>query len=1397
MKSNLNHFSKRLLSLILAVIMTVTLLPLSAISSFAFKTSESQTVDSDYGSAYIGYDGGKYYVNDNNYCLRYRSDGSTYIQEGQVGSVRAKLMIIENGESMQALCIEYGVDIARGSDTYVSQNAENSAYFNMLPMTVKRGIMLTTVYGWHPGKSLPISGINEDDYSLATQIIIWEYQQGIRTNPSTRVANGALTADKFYSEIQGRPAELAYNWILSQMAKHATVPSFASSNRDNAPTHTLKYDTATKKYSLTLTDINNTNIDISATSGSGITVTRSGNKYTFTSNSMIITASLMEYKKNISLYEDKLLVWGNVGNQAMITGVSDPIRFYANFNTETYGTAKITKSSEDGKISGVKFKITGNGVDEIVTTNAQGSIEKQLLPGTYTITEEVDNRYEPQNSQTVAVISGQTATVTFSNTLKRGDLIVSKTSEDGFVKGIKFHLYGTSLSGEKVDLYAVTDENGKAYFKDVLISGDTPYTLEEVETSTRYVVPEAQNTTIEWNKVTEKTFQNILKKWRTEVCKADSEGNVQGDGTLEGAVYGVYKGDELIDSYITDKNGYFVTDYYPCGNDWTIREITPSEGYLLDTTIHKIPSNEGSYTIENNSIKLNVYENVIKGKISVIKHNDDGSTQIETPEEGAEFEVFLKSAGAYKNAKETERDILVCDKHGYAETKDLPYGIYTVKQTKGWDGREFMSEFDVFIKEDGETYRYLINNSVFKALVEIQKRDAESMQLIPVAGVGFKVRNTDTGEFITQHVNYPIPMDIEIYYTDSTGKLILPDTLPLGNYEIIEQKTCYGYVLDPTPVPFVVDGTKTVVIVEKYNYPQKGTITITKNGEVFSSVTEKDEIYQPVYEVRELEGAVFEVRAAEDIITSDGIVRYIKGTVVDTITTDKDGTATTDPLYLGKYEVYEIIAPYGMVLNPEPISVELIYSDEKTKVTSVSTSVANKRQTIKVLLKKDLECDDAFGIYGELRNVKFALYADEDIVAADGTFIPKDGLIEVSVCNENGSAEFNTDLPVDAKVYVKEYTTDEGYIISNEIYPVTFEYAGQDVPVLEFFINNGNTLINEMTRGSIFGKKVDEDGFNIAGATFGLFREDETEYSLETAILVSTSNEIGVFCFENVPYGSWIVRELKPAPAFVPNDTLYPVTISENDQIIELTVENVFIVGSVQTTKVDKDYPENKLSGAVFEIYVDIDGNKAYNGDIDKLVGEMSETGKGIYEMTNLRYNRYFLYEKTAPEGFVKDDGYYYFEITENNRSVVVENEAGKGFTNTAKVGSLKIVKTSSDNKVEGFSFRVTGPCGYNEVFATDEKGEILIDNIRIGEYLVSEMLDDVSMGYVLPDDKQTVVQEGAVTTVEMYNELIIHSIAPQTGDNSNLSFWSILALISGGSIGIIVFQTKRKRKIQ
>lgn len=709
----------------------------------------------------------------------------------------------------------------------------------------------------------------------------------------------------------------------------------------------------------------------------------SGNKLTITANSapsdtVSITASRKSsQRKGLIVWSDGKYAPGD-GQQDLVSytqSVNDPVKGYVKIKV-SYGSAKIVKTSEDGKVDGITFRVQGNWIDKTVKTANGGQIQvDNLMPGVYTVTELTDNKYEPQETRRVTVVSGQTSTVNFNNKLKRGNLTVTKTSEDGLNEGVKFHLYGTSLSGIKVDEYAVTDKSGKAYFKDLLIG--SCYTLEEVDTAIRYVVPEKQTADIEWNKVTNKSFNNILKKWQLTVTKSDKEtGNPQGDASLAGAKYGVYKGEQLIDTYTTDKNGQFTTKVYICGDDWSLREITPSEGYLLNTESLHIGAEAKLYTAEYTlASPLDALETVQKGKIAIIKHCDDGSTQIETPEKGAEFEVFLKRSGSYSKAKETERDILVCDENGFAESKDLPYGIYTVKQTKGWDGRELMPAFDVFVNEDGETYRYLINNAVFKSLIEIVKKDAETGKIIPASGIGFKVRNTDTGEYIVQHINYPTPVDIDTYYTDSTGKLMLPEALPFGNYEIIEQNTCYGYVLDSNPVSFKVDGSQTIVTVEKHNTPQKGVIEIAKEGEIFSSVTESNGIYTPVYKNENLAYAVFQIYAAEDIATLDGTVRYQQGELVDEITTGKDGIAKSKQLYLGKYTVIEKAAP-DTFYNPNgQYDVELTYAGQDIKVISTALSVFNDRQKVSVSLLKELSQDERFklGINGEILSVQFGV----------------------------------------------------------------------------------------------------------------------------------------------------------------------------------------------------------------------------------------------------------------------------------------------------------------------------------------------------------------------------------------------------------------------------------------
>lgn len=1003
--------------------------------------------------------------------------------------------------------------------------------------------------------------------AFATQLLVWETVVGERDEYFNHVTPNGYNA--ILEQVRGdHPLRNGimnyYSAIASAVQQHTKLPSFLSRTAGKAQTVELSWDGS--RYCAELTDTNGV-IDNYNYSAPGMNCVVSGNKLIITSNSAPTDKVTLTAEKKSS-QRCGLIIWSDGayqpggGNQDTVTfgqQVDDPVKGYISLKV-SYGGAKIVKVSEDGKVDGITFRIQGNGIDKTVKTANGGVIQvDNLKPGVYTVTETEYDKYIPQEVRRVTVVSGQVSTVNFSNKLRRGDLTVKKTAEDGLTEGMKFRLYGTSLSGIEVNEYAVTDKNGVAKFKDVLIG--TGYTLEEVDTPTRYVVPDKQTVAVEWNKVTNKSFDNDLKKFNVTVTKSDRRtGLPQGDASLAGAKYGIYKGNQLIDTYSTDANGNFTTKYYICGDDWTIREISPSEGYLINTESLHIGVEAKLYTVEYNIANpLDSYEDIIKGKIAIIKHCDDGSTKIETPEVGAEFEVYLKSAGSYENAKETERDILVCDENGFAETKDMPYGEYTVKQTKGWDGKELLAPFTVFVSEDGRVYRFLINNAPYEAFIEIVKKDAETGKVIPAAGIGFKVRNTDTGEYIVQHINYPTPTDIDTYYTDVTGKLMMPEKLPYGNYEIIEQCTAYGYVLDSAPIAFMVDGVKTVVTVEKFNMPQKGIIRISKSGEVFFSAVESDGVYSLVFADKNLAGATYEITAAEDIITPDGTLRYAKGMVVDTLTTDENGAAESKPLYLGKYTVRETKAPYGMVLNGTPKTVELTYAGETVEITETAAEFYNERQKAALSLAKMLGKDETFNIgnSGEILSVQFGLYAAEDLTAADGSVIPKDGLLEIANCDENGNISFVTDIPVGAKLYVKEIATDSHYILSDEKYPVTFDYAGQDTALVEIKANGGEAIKNDILYGSVKGLKIDRETEKpIVGAKFGLFRSAETEFTAENALITAVSGEDGTFLFENVPYGNWLIKELQPADGYLSNEEIYPVRISENGQTVGITVVN-------------------------------------------------------------------------------------------------------------------------------------------------------------------------------------------------------------------------------------------------
>lgn len=1033
---------------------------------------------------------------DDNYDAAWGHPALTYRNGWHSNSSRSNVIrAMDSYSGSVCYCIEPGVsqnpdDSFRRMGDDFWDNIPDDLNHTLTGDEIRTVIGRILQYGYTGKVSTAWYSQNETDANkladlLATQLLVWETIVGERDLNFNHVApgDGYDCVAEYIAEnhpLHDRVFSY-YDSIVSKVKKHTTIPSFCGKE------YSLAWDG--EHYSVTLTDTNGILDQFAFSAGNeAVKTSRSGNTLTVYTDSApdkavtITVTRLNSFRKGLVVWTDGTFD-PDGGTQDMVSfaeSVSDPVSGSFTVKLGT-GTMKLYKTSEDDHVAGITFTITGNGQTYTVTTDEKGEITlKDLTPGTYTVTEQSHDLYDPQESKTVTIVSGETATVHFSNTLRRGSLEVTKTSDDGLVEGIKFRLTGTAACGLSVEEYAVTDSTGKARFEGIPIGSG--YVLAEVDTPSRYEVPDTLDVTIEWNTVTEKSVHNTLKLAR---------------------------------------------------------------------------------------------------------------------------------------------------------------------------------------------------------------------------------------------------------------------------------------------------------------------IRISKTGEVFASVHCDSGIYVPIYSEQTLAGAVFEITAAEDITTADGTIRHAAGEVVDTITTDEKGSAVSKELYPGKYTVREIQAPISTVLNTEPKTVELTENADG-EITDALVSFTNSRQKVAVSVKKQMEQNNDFGIGlgGEITSVTFGLYAAEELTAADGSVITADGLMDIISIGQDGKATCTADLPLGC-YYLKELSTDEHYLLSQDKYPFTFAYAGQDIPLVEITVNEGEAITNELRCGRVMGIKKDEGGNALTGAVIGIFHSNETEYTADTAILTTVSAEDGSFSFTSIPYGSWVIREIEAPEGYLLTAESYPVTVSEDGQVIVIEIINEQITGSVELTKVDRDYPENKLTGAEFHVWADTNGDELLTEE-DILFGSMTETEPGIYELYDLPYGGYFVKEIKAPDGFELDENAYHFKISEDGQTVTVENEAGVGFLNAPKTGKLKIIKTSSNGKVAGFSFLVTGPNGYEQTFTTDETGVIEIDGLRIGQYTVSEVSDDASEGYVLPKAQTVEVIDSHIITVEMYNHW---RDTPKTGDDSNPNLW--FALLAASAIGLtlcgVYFYRKRK----
>lgn len=1032
-------------------------------------------------------------------------------------------------------------------------------------------------------------------------------------------------------------------------------------------------------------------------------------------NSSFYLPSTQYVKNGTGDDEDAILYYpyGSQSYQKLIySNYYDPVYMSLEGNIQPIGNLQLKKTSEDGKVSGINFTVTGpNGFNRTIATDGNGEWKIEgINPGTYTVTEESINKYVPQNPQAVTVEGGnKTATVTFSNK---------------------------------------------------------------------------------------------LKKFRVSVNKQDIEKtHSQGDAKLGGAIYGLYHGDTLVAQYTTQNDGTFTTDYFVCDTNWTLKEIQPSEGYLLDETVYPVGADPQLYTVEYNWTSNTVKEQVKKGKVSIIKHTDDGSTKIETPEKGAEFQLYLKSSGSFVNADPDERDTIICDEDGFASSKLLPYGVYTVHQTKGWDGREKITDFDVFIQSDNVTYKFLINNANFSSYLKVVKLDKETNKQIPYAGAAFEIYDAD-GHRISMKYTYPQITTIHTFYTNSEGYLITPEKLEYGDYKLVEVQAPYGYVLDSTPIAFSInqensstDTGVTVVKVKAKDIAQKGVIEITKTGEVFSSVNssmnEKLNLntYMPIYEKGNLKDAVYEIYAAEDITTTDGTVRAEKGELVDTITTGDKGIAKSKELYLGKYTIIEKTAPLKFVLNKDKHNVELTYAGQNIKVTSTALSVYNERQKVSVSLSKTMEQDEIYGIgnNNEIKSVQFGIFADEDVKAADGTIIPKDSLVTFANCDENGKIAFDCDLPIGYKWYAKEIATDEHYILSNKHYQFNTNYAGQDTKVIKINVSGNEKINNTLKRGKVEGIKINKDNDKLEGAIIGIFKVSTTEFSEKNAIATTKTDKDGAFSFSNIPYGEWIVKEVAAPTGYVVDATQHHIHISDDGVVINITMTDK----QVQISKIDITSGQ-ELAGAELVI-TNKDGN---------IVDSWTSTDTAHYANGLVEGQEYTLIEKTAPYGYEIAHSITFTVSSDKSVQTVVMNDSPI----LSSVLVNKVDSITGENIISKkfeFTLYSDAECK-NEIVtvnANTDDGTALFSDLRYGTYYIKET--KAPKGYMLSDEvvKIEINDEGVFANGEklteendVYSIVYQNSLLPSvfTGDTKSILMYLTMAAIAVVFIAIMIIIKKK-----
>ena len=1120
-----------------------------------------------------------------------------------------------------------------------------------------------------------------------------------------------------------------------------------------------------------------------------------------------------------------------VQNQLYSLNYNDPVTMSLSLKINSFGSLEIAKKDNKGNyVPNTSFKISYNAdMSNAIGTYTTGSNGKVTIDKLKPTTIYIQETKVPEHlildttikSTTIKV--NETVSYEAKNNWKQGYIkVVKKDAESGKVvkqAGVVFDIYNSN--NQKVTSIT-TNENGVA--TSTLLDYGTYY-VKENKAPNKYTVKVEVSENIgvvENGKTYDISILNTRVKGTVTISKEDTETGKkpQGEATLKGAIYGVYARNTIYDpadnsvkynanakigELVTDENANATMSNLYLG-EYYLKELKASNGYTLDKNTYNF---DLTYETQNVSVvtkNVTVKERVKSQAFRIIKVSSDTNGEADLLE-GVEFTIksqkdidkygSWEKAPIAKNYKGEESTVLITDSKGYAVSERLPYGTYVVRETKVPDNKYKVPDFTVIITEDSDepqTWR-VFNDTSFKSVVAIVKQDAETQKIVKISGAKFKIKNTETGEYFGYWSWNPLPKYTDSWETDETGTVMTGEQLPAGKYQLEEIKSPKGYLISNTPVKFEVtsniayetlpDGSTPVITVKQKDTSVKGKINIEKIGEVL--VDYKDGKF--IYEEKGVANAKYEIFARENILdpSNNGTILYKKGTVVDTITTNTEGKATSKILPLGEYSVREIKAPEGFVLSNVVEDVSLKYKDQNTSIVYDTANFTNERQKVLIsVCKKDSENEKT------LIGAEFTLYAEKDIKNYKGEVIVEaEEKIEVATSNVDGIVNFKSDLPL-TQFIIKETKAPKGYASSNEVIVAYANYKGQDKKVIELEYE----FKNDITKVEISKQDITNSS-EIEGATLTIFEKNNDAAIIDTWISSKKPHlikglEVGktyVLREKISPYGFAISQDIE----FVIKDTGEIQKVVMKDELVYGKLQfnkygeifNQTVTGQTQFGETQSPvWNKSNLIGAEITIYANEDikiGNTTYY-EKDGIVQTL-KSDKDVVLSKKLPVGSYYYKETKVPFGYIADTNKHYFTI-EDTKVNEVQVVTSTLINNRAKI-NINMKKILEEQKIfineNAYKDIIFG------IFAKDdilnyygnveiEKGKMIfttgitkegtlevVPDLPIGKYYIKELATnsqyilndkeyDFEVSYKGKDITEFVIQIGEAGTID--NEL-------------------------------------------